>query len=105
MFADDTPPAYDFDECFPSPTYSMFLGSTERLLQCELPGITGCPGCDWIVETKHMKINLGPRMWGLNSPAYGLNGCIDGAISFSGDPGRVECITVTVSLKFLRHIT
>lgn len=99
MLSDDPPPSYDFDECFPSPMYSAAIGSSEHLLQFELPTITGCPGCDWIVETKHMKINLGRRMWGLSAPSYGLDGCINGSVSFSGDYDRVECITVTVSLK------
>ncbi|KAF9456137.1 hypothetical protein BDZ94DRAFT_1327182 [Collybia nuda] len=96
MFSDDPPPSYDFDECLPSPAYSAVIGSTEHLLQCELPSITGCPGCDWIMETKHMKINLGPRMWGLSAPSYGLNSCVDGSISLYGDSDRVECITVTL---------
>lgn len=100
MFSDDPPPSYDLDQSVPSPTYSVAIGSSEHLLQFELPSITGCPGCDWIVETKHMKINLGPRMWGLSAPSYGLDGCINGSLSFSGHFDRVERVTVTVGLNY-----
>ncbi|KAF8078141.1 hypothetical protein FPV67DRAFT_1775426 [Lyophyllum atratum] len=93
---DDAPPSYDFDACVPSPVYSPCARSTERLLQFERPAITGCPACEWIIETKHMKINMGFRMWGLETPSYGLGGEIEGTIKFSGVQHRVERVTATL---------
>ncbi|TFK42767.1 hypothetical protein BDQ12DRAFT_719611 [Crucibulum laeve] len=97
MFSDDdTPPTYNLDETQPLPAYSSNCGSTECVLQMEAPRVTGCPGCDWIYETKHMKINLGSRIWGLHAPTYGLNGKVEGELHFSGDKERVESITATL---------
>lgn len=98
---DHTPraPSYDFDNCLPSPTYSVCIGSTERLLRLEQPGITGCPAYDWMSETKHMKINLGSRVWGLHTPSYGLRGKVEGSIRFSGDQNRIERVTVMVRMQ------
>ncbi|RDB21347.1 hypothetical protein Hypma_011413 [Hypsizygus marmoreus] len=98
MFMDDqSPPSYDFDVCLPSPVYSSNVGSMERFLLSERPRSTGCPGCDWMAETKHMKINLGFRIWGLDAPSYGLNGKAEGSVQFSGDQDRVERVNVTLS--------
>ncbi|KAF8894413.1 hypothetical protein BD779DRAFT_1435077 [Infundibulicybe gibba] len=92
----DVPPSYDFTECHSSPAYSACAGVTEIVLNSEHLGPTGCPTCDWVFETKHMKINLGPRLWRLSSPSYGLDGIIKGAISLTGDSDRVERISVTL---------
>ncbi|PBK99607.1 hypothetical protein ARMGADRAFT_1074463 [Armillaria gallica] len=44
----------------------------------------------WTYTTKHMEVDLGPRMWGpSHAPCYGLNGRIEGSIRFSGNPSSV----------------
>lgn len=58
--------------------------------------MTGCPACDWMFDTKHMRINMGPRLWNLQSPSYGLNGKIEGTIALSGEQDRVESVTMTL---------
>ncbi|KXN90483.1 hypothetical protein AN958_04155 [Leucoagaricus sp. SymC.cos] len=92
---DDAPPSYEIEEDQPLPIYSSNISSSECLLRIEPPRMTNCPACDWMFETKHMQINLGPRLWNLHSPSYGLNGRIEGAIRFSGDQDRCESVTMT----------
>jgi hypothetical protein len=50
-------------------------------------------------ETKHMRINLGPRLWNLPSPSYGLSGRIEGTIRLSGDQDRIERAIMTVRIQ------
>lgn len=96
MEDDDVLPPYEADEHQPLPVYSCTVSSSECLLRIEPPRMTGCPACDWMFETKHMRINLGPRIWNLHCPSYGLDGRIDGMIRLSGDQDRVESVTMTV---------
>lgn len=90
----DTPPSYEVEDDHSLPIYSCTVPSSECLLQTEPPRMTNCPTCDWIFQTKHMRINLGPRLWKLQTPSYGLNGRIEGTIRLSKD---VESVTLTVS--------
>lgn len=94
---DEIPPPYEVEEDQPLPIYSCSVASSECLLQIEPPPMTGCPACDWMFETKHMRINLGPRLWNLHTPSYGLNGRIEGTIRLSGHQDRIESVTMTVS--------
>jgi hypothetical protein len=96
MFADDEPPSYDHEECVSSPTYSTYAGTDERVIRSQPRRLTGCPACEWTFNSKHMKINMGPRVWGLHAPSYGLNGKVEGSIKFSGDRDSVERVTATV---------
>ncbi|GLB35143.1 hypothetical protein LshimejAT787_0207080 [Lyophyllum shimeji] len=80
---DDVPPTYDFDACIPAPVYTVCAKSTEHLLQFERPATTGCPGCDYITETKHMKINMGFRMWGLEIPMDRVIVTLEGTLTIS----------------------
>lgn len=106
MFSDDdAPPTYDLDETHPLPMYSSHAGSSECLLQLEAPRMTGCPGCDWIYETKHMKINMGSRIWGLHAPSYGLRGRVEGLVKLSGEKDRIETVTATVRIHHLTNLT
>ncbi|EKM82854.1 hypothetical protein AGABI1DRAFT_68854 [Agaricus bisporus var. burnettii JB137-S8] len=89
----DTPPSYEVEDDHSLPLYTCSVPSSECLLQTEPPRITNCPTCDWIFETKHMRINLGPRLWKLHTPSYGLNGRIEGTIRLSKD---VETVTMTL---------
>jgi hypothetical protein len=95
LAGDDSLPCYEVGGD-PLPLYSCNVASSECLLQIEPPRLTGCPACDWMFETKHMRINLGPRLWNLHSPSYGLNGKIEGTIRLTGDQNRVDCVTMTV---------
>lgn len=93
---DPSLPEYEVDEASRLPTYSPQAASTECLLQLEPPRRTGCPACEWIFETKHFRINLGRKMWKLNSPTYGLHGRIDGSIELLDPACNVESIQATI---------
>ncbi|KAF5324514.1 hypothetical protein D9611_004487 [Ephemerocybe angulata] len=93
---DPTLPEYQVDEAQALPVYSAQAGSSECLLQFEPPRRTGCPACEWIFETKHFKVNLGRKMWKLNSPTYGLHGHVDGSLELLDPACNVESIQATV---------
>ncbi|KAJ3572804.1 hypothetical protein NP233_g2840 [Leucocoprinus birnbaumii] len=96
LMEDDSLPSYEIEEDQALPVYSTHVSSSECLLQIEPPRMSNCPACDWMFETKHMRVNLGPRLWNLHSPSYGLNGRIEGSIRLSGDQDRVESVTMTL---------
>ncbi|KAJ2931351.1 hypothetical protein H1R20_g5727, partial [Candolleomyces eurysporus] len=89
-------PEYELDETQTLPTYSTQARSTECLLQFEPPRRTGCPACEWIFETKCMKVNLGRKIWKLNSPTYGSNGVIDGSIQFPDLTHPLDSLHATI---------
>lgn len=93
---DPSLPEYEVDEAHHLPTYSPQAASSECLLQFEPPRRTGCPACEWIFETKRFRVNLGRKMWKLNSPTYGLHGRIDGSIELLDPTCNVESIQATV---------
>ncbi|KAJ3539404.1 hypothetical protein NMY22_g4742 [Coprinellus aureogranulatus] len=93
---DPSLPEYEVDEAQHLPTYSPQAASSECLLQFEPPRRTGCPACEWIFETKRFRLNLGRKMWKLNSPTYGLHGRIDGSIELLDPTCNVESIQATV---------
>ncbi len=83
-----------------APVYSQDSSSSELLLQHDAASSSD-PG-RWIYTTKHMEVDLGPRMWApSHAPCYGLNGKIEGSIRFSGNLSSVTKVTLTVSR---RHI-
>ena len=90
-------PEYELDDTHTLPAYSAQAGSTECLLQFEPARRTGCPACEWIFETKRMKVNLGRKAWKLNSPTYGLNATIDGSIQFPDLTHPLDSLHATVS--------
>ncbi|PBK71566.1 hypothetical protein ARMSODRAFT_779940 [Armillaria solidipes] len=53
----------------------------------------------WIYTTKHMRVDLGTRMWESHVPCYGLNGNIEGSIRFSGSPNSVAKVTVALQVQ------
>ncbi|KAK0189867.1 hypothetical protein F5146DRAFT_643551 [Armillaria mellea] len=53
----------------------------------------------WIYTTKHMRIDLGARLWESHVPCYGLNGNIEGSIRFSGNPSSVSKVTVALQVQ------
>jgi len=95
---DLTLPDYEADETQPLPLYSSQARSTECLLQVEPQERTGCPTCEWIYTSKHLRFNLGRKLWKLSSPTYGLNGIIEGSIQLieSESMHPVESLRVTV---------
>ena len=90
-------PSYEIDVSEHSPTYSERPGITEIRLHPEpFAPQTSSSTQHWVCETKHMKIDLGPHIWGLNAPSYGLNGVVEGTILFLNKRPNVEQVSVTV---------
>lgn len=94
---DSTLPEYEVDQTHSLPVYSAQAGSSECLLQFEPSQRTGCPACEWVFETKRFKLNLGRKMWKLNSPTYGLHGKVDGALELLDPALCIQRIQATVS--------
>ncbi|KAF8919635.1 hypothetical protein CPB85DRAFT_1429719 [Mucidula mucida] len=89
-------PTYDMELSQLSPTYSEHPGASEIILHPEpfAPEISSSTQ-HWVCETKHMKIDLGPHIWGLSSPSYGLNGTVIGSVKFLEQRQNVEAVTVS----------
>lgn len=93
-------PEYDTDLSLASPSYSAHPGLTEISLHPEpfSPEISSSTH-HWSCETKHMRIDLGPHIWGLTSPSYGLGGTVVGSVKFLEQRQHVEQVTVSVSFS------
>lgn len=93
------PDSLDFDTigstALSTPAYSPVPSRTEISLDAKR---LSPHGPSWVYKTKHMSIDLGRRLWGTSSPAYGLHDKIEGSIRLSGPhPELIEDISVTVS--------
>ncbi|EAU88396.2 hypothetical protein CC1G_05162 [Coprinopsis cinerea okayama7 len=89
-------PEYEDDSGSPLPLYSQTLGSSECLVQTEVPRRTNCAACEWIFPTKRARINLGRRTWKISGPAYGLNANIDGHVQWADKKHPLESVTATL---------
>jgi len=79
------------------PAYTSIAGTSERVLQsAECSQLRGSDDREWVYKTDHMCVNMGPRLWGLHTPSYGLNGNVEGSINFTGEQCHVERVTATV---------
>ncbi|KAF8919626.1 hypothetical protein CPB85DRAFT_1248949 [Mucidula mucida] len=82
----------------PTPAYSVSPLSSEVSIKGEI--LTGSPSsAHFRYLTKHMDIDLGPRIWGSPYPCYGLNGRVEGSIRFSGMPRHVKRVSVTLMAR------
>jgi hypothetical protein len=91
----DIPPEYISDltgELFPPPTYSPPLGSSLCVPLCDS---STCG--KWIFDTKHIRIDLGARLWNTDRPLYGLNAKVQGIVQLSGGLEHVSDVSVMVS--------
>lgn len=75
----------------PSPSSSEVTLRDDSASSSDLPR--------WIYTTKHMRIDLGTRLWESLYPCYGLNGNIEGSIRFSGNPSSVSKVTVALQVQ------
>ncbi|KAJ3813688.1 hypothetical protein EV368DRAFT_45971 [Lentinula lateritia] len=92
------PDSLDFDiigsTALSTPAYSPVPSRTEISLDAKH---LSPHGPSWVYKTKHMSIDLGRRLWGTSSPAYGLHDKIEGSIKLSGPhPELIEDISVTL---------
>lgn len=90
--------------CFPrmrsASVYSQDSSSSELLLQKDSASSSDTER--WIYTTKHMEVDLGPRMWRPSyAPCYGLNGKIEGSICFSGRQSSVKKVTLTLEGRII----
>lgn len=79
----------------PSSNLSNSNPSLSRTLTQPLvaPAVT-----DFIYKTDHMEVNLGSQVWGLQRPAYGRLGHVEGSVTFLGEQAHVSCVGVSVSI-------
>ncbi|KAJ3719266.1 hypothetical protein C8R42DRAFT_643537 [Lentinula raphanica] len=49
-------------------------------------------GCTWVYRTKHMTVDLGKRLWGTSSPAYGLHDKIEGSLDIMLNSLRISAL-------------
>jgi hypothetical protein len=88
------PPYYEPAQPSFTPAYTSIAGTSERVLQsAECPLLAG--DREWVYKTDHMSINLG-SLWGLHTPSCGLNGKVEGSVTFTGEQHHVERVTATV---------
>jgi hypothetical protein len=94
------PAYYDSGEYPASPIYSMTAGYSEQVVQSQSQAPVAGPeaGLNWIFKSDHIEVNLGPRLWGLRQPSYGLNGTLEGSIKFKGSHSHVVSVTATVGI-------
>ena len=117
----DTPPAYsDFqgqagyqDEHMPwTPAYSPVAADNEHVVhfhsdsQPPQPSSSSCwqltavnTSCDFLYKSPHAELNLGPKLIGVATPAYGLNGIIEGRIKLIGCLDKISEVFVVVSFQ------
>ncbi|KAF5373077.1 hypothetical protein D9758_001706 [Tetrapyrgos nigripes] len=92
----DMPPEYFSDstsELFPLPIYSPSLQNANNLLYAPLCDSTAAG--NWKYDFKHMGIDLGPRLWGVDRPVYGLNAKVQGTLRLFGSLENVSEASVT----------
>ena len=95
----DTLPSYsDYAEAPASPTYSLTAGNLERTIPSTASSLPD--GRQWIFTADHMFINLGPRIWDLQAPCYGLQGKVEGSIKFKGERSHVVQVNAIVGSIF-----
>ena len=94
---DDLPPSYA-SYAFPdiTPTYSR----TPRNSEITVRSGSDLDSCispeEYIYCSKHLEVNLGPKVWGTKAPAFGLGANVDGSITLSGMLKKVSSIDIKV---------
>ncbi|ESK90831.1 hypothetical protein Moror_16537 [Moniliophthora roreri MCA 2997] len=103
----DPPPSYETQrEPLPSPAYSDIPQGLDISLPTDISaGSTSsrCTNFNWKFKTSHMAIDLGPRIWGLSTPAYGLDGTLRFSVELhtsnghGGDPEISATLQASIS--------
>ena len=104
----DLPPSYaPTSPAGPAPIYSERPSTTERVLQTEHHPTGLAPAAQsqkHLYKTDHLEVRLHPPHWGLALPAYGLDGTVDGVISFRKACSHILELSVSVrELYVLSH--
>ncbi|KAI0747969.1 hypothetical protein C8Q80DRAFT_1103392, partial [Daedaleopsis nitida] len=94
------PPSYALTtSSTPAPLYSERPNTTERVLQSEHHPTGLAPaaqGHKHLYKSHHLEIRLHPPHWGLTLPAYGLDGIVDGLITFRKQCSHVVELSVAL---------
>lgn len=59
-------------------------------------------GSDFIYKSDHMEVNMGSRIWDLRTPAYGLEGHVEGFMKLLEEQAHVRDIEIRVAFAFDR---
>ncbi|KAI0637123.1 hypothetical protein C8Q77DRAFT_1051341 [Trametes polyzona] len=86
----------------PAPLYSERPGASERILQtghclCIAGGSSAADAQKFIYKSDNLEVQLHPPRWGSTLPAYGLEGIVDGVLTFRQPCTHV--LEVSVSLQ------
>ncbi|KAL5511747.1 hypothetical protein ACEPAH_4965 [Sanghuangporus vaninii] len=98
----DDPPSYarstDSGSSIPSPQYSPSPRASELIIRSGSEAT--CLSLDnYAYRSKHITVNLGPKIWGTSIPIYGNNASIDGTLSLSGDLRGVTAMYIKAVLQ------
>ncbi|KZP32321.1 hypothetical protein FIBSPDRAFT_515443 [Athelia psychrophila] len=97
----DTPDASECTMQFTSldTSLSNTVNSNFRLTHARTQPPVAPAVTDFIYKTDHMEVNLGSRVWGLRTPAYGRLGHVEGSIRFLGKQAHVSRVGVKLQAK------
>ena len=101
-YLDQVSPTYHYLGPQSSPLYSDIPDVSERVLQSaatsnlDRTDMNQSPEPDFVYKADHMEVNVGPRVWGLRNPAYGLQGHVEGFVKFLGEQAHVSCVGARV---------
>ncbi len=98
----DLPPSYALTSPLsPAPLYSERPDNTERVLQSERHPTGLAPAAQsqkHLYKSDHLEVRLHPPHWGLSLPAYGLDGTVDGLVTFRKQCSHIVELSVSVGI-------
>lgn len=93
----DEPPSYAGSRSpIPSPSYSPSPRASELVVRSGSEA-TCLSSESYVYRSKHIAVNLGPKIWGTSIPVYGNNASVEGTLTLSGEVKGVTSICVKVS--------
>lgn len=99
---EDQPPTY-VSYALPDeiPSYSRTPRQSEVTVRSSSDLDSCISGEEYIYRSKHLELNLGPKVWGTKAPAYGLGANVQGRILLSGELKKVSRIAIEVITSIL----
>lgn len=61
------------------------------------------PKYSFVYESNQVQVTLGPRFWGLELPAFGTHGLVEGTVKLGKKCTHTHRVTATVRLPYLYH--
>ncbi|KAF9255430.1 hypothetical protein L218DRAFT_991876 [Marasmius fiardii PR-910] len=102
-----SPPPYQTAE-YSAPPYTDSPRSTDIILPDDPYTFLDSPRCtnfNWKYKSSHMLIDFGPRIWGLDHPAYGHGGTIQFSVTINGGNAKAEDVTAVLEGSLFSSLT